>query len=463
MKLPFLDRIAELNRLTACIDRKDDTFACVYGRRRCGKSRLLVELARGRPVVYYVGDERDAALQRHSLAAAMAILVPGMERVAYPDWEALLERWWREAPSGSILILDEFPSLVSVSPETPSLLQKWLDRPSGRALHTVVCGSSQRMMQGLVLDQREPLFGRAEEILEIRPLGVSWLAQALRMNDPRRVLEAWSVWGGIPRYWELALDHPGLKNALRTLVLDPMGVLHQEPTRLLLDDMREVTQAASILALIGQGCRKVSEMAGRMNKPATGISRPLQRLLQLGLIRRDLPFGASEKDSKRSLYAIDDPFLRFWFRFVDPNRSRLQAGQIEAVENEIKRSWDSFLGAVWEDLARASVPRLEIAGLRWKPAARWWGPGFDRKPMEVDILAESADGDVLLVGEVKLSLGPKSLASVVESLGDKIRRLPLAQGRKTIPCVWVVEPDPVLVNRPEIRMVSARDVIAAMK
>ena len=79
-----------------------------------------------------------------------------------------------------------------------------------------------------------------------------------------------------------------------------------------------------MLALVGRGCHRLLEIAARLEKPATSLGRPLQRLLELGLVRRELPFGSSLRDSKRTLYVIADPFLRFWFRFVDPERSRLE-------------------------------------------------------------------------------------------------------------------------------------------
>lgn len=66
--------------------------------------------------------------------------------MTYPDWEPLLERWWEEAPRGSVLALDEFPSLVQTSPELPSLLQKLLDGQSPGRPHLVLAGSSQRVM-----------------------------------------------------------------------------------------------------------------------------------------------------------------------------------------------------------------------------------------------------------------------------------------------------------------------------
>lgn len=436
MKLPFLDRHEEAARFRGLIDRSEGSLGVVYGRRRCGKSRLLREILPPERSVYYVGDDREDSLQRASLATEIGRLLPGFDRVTYPGWDALLARWWQEARPGTVLALDEFPSLVAVAQELPSLLQKHLDREAERGIHLLLSGSSQRMMQGLVLDRTAPLFGRASEILKISPLPAGWIEEALKLRDPERAVEAYAVWGGTPRYWELAGDHPDLPSALRSLVLSPLGVLTEEPSRLLLDDMRDTTQAASILSLIGQGCHRISEIAARLGKPATALSRPLQRLQDMDLITREQPFGEEPRGSKRTLYKIADPFLRFWFRYVEVNRSRLGAGQVAAVEEEIGQRLGHHFGEVWEELARASVPRLQLGGITWGPAGRWWGPGLDRQPLEVDLVAHSLDGGSVLVGEVKWA-APRDAERLLAELEGKARRLPVAAGREVVPALWL--------------------------
>ena len=337
MRLPFLDRKLELNRLRRALSAREGSLAVVYGRRRCGKSRLLLEAQRGIAAAYYVGDEREGALQRRSLATAVGRLVPGFEQVEYPGWEALLDRFWRDAPNNAVLALDEFPYLVSASPELPSLLQKRIDVGSPRRIHVVLCGSSQRMMQGLVLDSTAPLYGRAREILKILPLPAGWIEHAFSFKDDLKLVEAYSVWGGVPRYWELANEFRDTPRAAASLVLDPLGTLHEEPDRLLFEDLWETAQAASVLSLIGEGCHKISEIAGRLAKPVTSLSRPLSRLVELGLVEREIPFGALERDSKRSRYRIADPFLSFWFRFASPRRSLIEARQSTTLDRELRK------------------------------------------------------------------------------------------------------------------------------
>jgi hypothetical protein len=436
VKLPFLDRTEEADRFRRLLDRAEGGLGVLYGRRRCGKSRLLREVLPHERAVYYVGDDRESTLQRASLAVEIGRLLPGFERVAYPDWEALLARWWWEARPGMVLALDEFPSLVAVAPELPSLLQKFLDRESERGVHLLLSGSSQRMMQGLVLDRSAPLFGRASEILKISPLPAGWIEEALGLQDPERAVEAYAVWGGTPRYWELARDHQHLSAAIRSLVLSPLGILFEEPSRLLLDDMRDTTQAASILSLIGQGCHRISEIAARLGKPATALSRPLQRLQDMDLITRELPFGEESRGGKRTLYKISDPFLRFWFRYVDINRSRLGAGQREVVEEEIDRNLGHHVAEIWEELARTSAPLLRLGGKSWGPAGRWWGPGLDHRPLEVDLVADSSDGGSLLVGEVKWA-APRDTERLLGELEAKARRLPVAAGREVVLALWL--------------------------
>lgn len=454
MELPFLNRDAERARLQRALDA-GESLLCLYGRRRLGKSRLLREVVRGRNACFYSGDARDGALQRTALAREMGRVIPGLDRVSYPDWEILLERWWKEAPAGSLLVLDEFPFLVKAVPELPSLLQKQVDRAAGPPL--VLCGSSQRMMQGLVLDASAPLYGRAREILRIGPLEPRWIRSALGLSKDTEAVEQYAVWGGVPRYWELAIDYPDRVAAVRDLVLDPQGVLHDEPRRLLLDELQDLARSASVLALVGAGCARLSEIGARLEVPATSLSRPLSRLVELGLVRREVPFGTPPRKAKRSQYTLSDPFLAFWYRFVEPNRSRLSAGLVQRVADEIEEQWPDHLGRAWEDLVRNELPRISPLGEPWEPAQRWWGPGTDRKPLELDLVARSArDPRRVLVGEAKRTVKRGEAAGLLASLERRARACPPLVGMEIVPTLWVLRGS---VDRSEPRVLGPEDAL----
>lgn len=465
----FFDRGPELARLRRALRRDDDALVCIYGRRRLGKSRLIRELIADRPAAYYVGDDRDASVQRDALAREIARLVPGFAAVAYPGWAELLERFWRDAPARVPLVIDEFPSLVTVSPELPSLLQKYCDAPSRRGRKTILCGSSQRMMLGLLLDANAPLYGRAQEIVKIEPLEAGWLMRAFSMRDPAEAVERWAIWGGVPRYWELARTYRRHADAVRALLLDPLGVLHREPERLLLDEMADATRAASILTLIGQGCHRISEIGGRLGQPATSLARPISRLVDLGFVTREVPFDAADRDSKRSLYRIGDPFLRTWFRFVEPNRSRLALGLLSAVEADLRRDMPAHVGFAWEDLARRSVPRLTFGGRTFGPAARHWGRGSSGTLTEIDVMAvEDGNPDHVLVGEAKLTCSDGEIERRVAALEARAATIPSLAGKTLTFALWIARRPATRTSHryspPKgVRIVTAADVMRVLR
>lgn len=434
MALPFLDRDDEQRRLRRFMGGDDARLAVLYGRRRCGKSTLIQRIC-GEGDVYALADERESSLQIQALASEIARVVPEFDAARYPSWDALFTSLEARVQRLN-LVLDEFPYLVSSAPELPSVIQRHLDRPGARRVRLVLCGSSQRMMQGLALDRSAPLYGRAQEILRLAPLLPGWICDALGI-DGAAAVEAWAVWGGVPRYWELAQGYPSLHEAIRDLVLHRHGVLHDEPQGLLVDDMRSATQASTLLALVGAGCNRLSEIAARMGKPSGALTRPLANLIDLGYLRKEVPFGEDERSSKRTLYRIADQLLVFWFRFVQPARTLLQRDLLEPVEARLSTTFPQHCGEAWEVLARESVPRLRIGGVSWGPASRWWGNGRNG-PMEFDVVAQSLDGDSILIGEAKWASRPP-VARWRAELRARAESAPFLRGRSPVCALWVKE------------------------
>ncbi len=445
MSLPFLNRISELSRLRRAFDTGSPLVA-VYGRRRLGKSRLLREAVADRPSAWYVADRRDAALQRESLAREIGRTLPRFDAVVYPDWDSLFERLYSAAPQGFVMALDELPELVVTSPELPSVLQRHVDVAAGR-LTLALCGSSQTMMHGLVLDATTPLYGRATEILKLRPLNAHWLREALDVTSPSELVEWWALLGGVPRHWELARGRP-FWDAMRDLVLDPLGPLHAEPDRLLRDDIADPTRASSILALVGQGCHRTSEIAGRVGVPASDLARPLARLCDLGFLRREVPFGLTLRDTKRTRYSLGDPFLRFWYRFVDPNRSLLEAGVFDLAMDLIRRDFRTHLGGIWEDLSLDAVPWLTTELPRAGVAGRWWGTAAGG-PVELDVVAAFAGAPGHLVGAAKLTITPQEAEPLLEDLRRRAARVPNMSG-PIEPVLFVLDVPPALAGHPRV-------------
>lgn len=427
--MEFLNRQTEIELISNELKHSQSRFMVLYGRRRIGKSALLQHVL-GQDSVYYLADLNEAEIQRSFFAAQIAAFIPGFDAVRYPDWNTFFMLLNQQLRSRITICIDEFPNLVRSSPELASVLQKIMDLNLNSSFHLILCGSSQQMMQGIVLDKSSPLFGRVHRIIKLTPLDCGRLGQALRL-DPVSAVEEYSVWGGVPRYWELRSEYAGLREAIRSLILEPYGVLHEEPLRLFLEDLRNAVQPLSIASLIGQGCNKLSEIAGRLNKPATNLNRALQVLLDTGYVKRDVCWGKSERNSKKTLYRLLDPLSRFFFTFVVPWQSLLHSGHIEQVEREMDSRWQRYVSETWEELCRDSVTRLSYEGYRFLPAKRWWQQSKSTGSTDIDIIAESTDGKALLVGEAKWGFKCKP-DSVQMELAQKLEALNLKKGYQRV-------------------------------
>jgi AAA+ ATPase superfamily predicted ATPase len=322
------------------------------------------------------------------------------------------------------------------------------------------------MMQGIALHASAPLFGRAKALFKISPLSPVWLTKAFSGTDETEAVRHFAAWGGMPRYWELAAEHGGTpESQLLDLVLDPQGPLNAEPDRLLHEETPTAVSLRPILDAIGLGAHKLSEIAGRIGMPATSLSPHLSRLIELEMVEREIPFGESEKSSKRSLYIISDPFLRFWFRIVAPNRSALSLGTTSLRLGILRKGFPALLGAAWEQLCRMAMPRLPLRdsgsqpdGGYWIGARRYWrgdGP-------EWDIVARSADGESLFLGECKWTDGPCSEADIQrwerELLGRGVPPVPEAAGKVSRALFVPVRPRGLKRTKGGTAIIDAREL-----
>jgi hypothetical protein len=420
--MDFIDRREELDRLDRLARRTQGGLAVVYGRRRIGKTRLLLEWVARHGGLYTVADQSAPGIQRRYCSEAVASRLPGFSDVEYPDWRRLLGRLAKEAREQrwrGPIVFDEFPYLVSASHDLPTILQRWIDHDAAQArLVVAVAGSSQRMMQGLALAEDAPLYGRAHEILELAAISPRYLSDAFDVAPGPALVEIWAAWGGVPRYWELSADESGgVLARIERLVLDPLGPLHREPDRLLIEEIPAAMEVRPVLDAIGAGAHRVSEIAGRIGRPATSLSRPIDRLIGMGLVRREVPFGEPPRASRKSLYRIDDPFFRLWFRVVAPHRAALASSIARTRTDLLARHWSGLVAEAWEELCRQALPLVPpdrpVGRLGpWQAPARWWS---GNQP-EWDLVCEDSSSRRLLLGEVRWNVRPLGAAALEREL-----------------------------------------------
>lgn len=435
--MKFVDRIGETARLRDALSREKSSLVVVYGRRRLGKSTLIKRVLSDRDV-YFIADRSEGQHQRTLLAKVIAQVFSDFDKLTYPDWESMFRAVNYRADKRFTLCLDEFPYLVEQSPELPSVLQKIVDEKQLK-YNLVLCGSSQNMMYGLFLDSTAPLYGRADEIMRLAPIRLPYIQEALGL-DATAAIEEYSVWGGVPRYWELRESRSSLDDAMWHNILSGNGALFEEPIKLFQDDVKDIVKTSTIMSYIGTGANRLSEIAGRCDEPATNLSRPLKKLIDLGFLEKDIPFGIDEKNAKKSLYKIADPFMAFYYQFVVPNRSFIELNRRLPIDQALNTHFSEYVSMQWEKMCRDAVTGNLVNGVVYGKAKRWWGSVLNEakkaEQVEFDFVAESIDKKYLLVGECKWTTQENGKQLTAELL-RKAKLLPFANDYTIVPMLFL--------------------------
>ena len=447
MESAFWNRAQELETLRDWWAH-EPRLGVIHGRRRLGKTSLLRHWLGGTAGCYVQATEGTPASQRTALADDLQSVVPGFGEVVYPSWRALLNTLKRQWPARSVtpsvaggpaeapvLVLDEFPYLAQSAPELPSVLQAMVDAPDAKRLPIIICGSSQRMMQGLVLDSDAPLYGRAQILLRLQPLSATEIRAALGLPNAITAIEVYAAFGGVPRYWDLMRDRQYIQaeEALEHLVFSPQGILHDEAERVLRDEEAAALERA-VCELIGRGARRPSEVAARLGVKDTTLAKPLRHLADLGLIERqatyDFDSGQPVAGGRRAFYKLADPFLAMWYACVRPYLSGLNLGA-ETARQHAHEAWTHHVAAVWEDLCRQQWHRLGYQDVEWEPAGRYWA-SRESTGAEWDVVSVSSDRRHVFLGECKWMKGVTSskVGTIIHAL--KNRQVPPLSGKAQV-------------------------------
>jgi AAA+ ATPase superfamily predicted ATPase len=441
----FRDRAEELTALRTWFDKSDERRAlAIFGRRRVGKSWLFRAFAHGLEADIFVATTRDLADQ---LATFAGILERDGERPDLPDVETFFRLLYRRAREGRrLVIIDELPNLLRVERALPSILLKVMEEEAaGSKLKLIVTGSHVGMMERLFAEP-EPLHDRFQP-LRVRPLDF-WEARLLLGDGPaERLLTAFGIAGGMPRYLtELAgAPHPVVR--LAELSLHPLGALFDEPRAILAQELEAPAVHFSLLSALAAGPAGYGEIQKRSRVDYDKVGRYLATLEALGLVTPHLPVTDVKRVSHSRLYALSDGFLRFWFRYVFPFQPDLEAGLDPRVviEGEILPTLGSHLAPTIEEIARAWVRRAGIANATRVGA--WWGPSLnelrrtnERSSEEIDIVGMRGKR-VVLVGEVRWRSDPMDVGILGEL--ERFKVPALAQ----VPGIQVGRPHIVLVSR----------------
>ncbi len=423
----FIGRQRELAALREAYEAPGSAFWPIYGRRRVGKSELILHFSQSHPTIYLLGKKGAPAEQliREFLEiAANSLGEPLLATAPVDGWkkaiETVLARW--RGPGKLILAFDEFQWIAEKSPEIASVLQELWDRTwqrNGR-IFLIICGSFIGFMERNVLGKKSPLYGRRTGQILLNPFGYREAAQFSPGASVVQHAMTYFICGGIPLYLQHFRADRSVLQSIERALLTEVAPLYREPDFLLREELREVERYYMVLLALAEGSRPSREVARRSGIGDRSLHYYLEQLASLGYIGKHFPLTEQKPKAREVRYRLLDPLLRFWFHFVFPHTSLIaQLGPRKAATQLIQPQLESYFGTCYETLCREALPDIyEREGVT---SSFEVGSYWDTRT-QIDVVGLRKDGWTDL-GECKWGT-TISIPGVAEELEQKARNYP---------------------------------------
>ena len=417
------NELAELQRIQELSFEENSRLTVVTGRRRIGKTSLIMRAFEKTPTIYlFVGRKNEASLCREFItlvSQALDIYVPEEISTFKSLFRYIMEVATRQSFN---LVIDEFQEFYNINKSIYSDIQDIWDQYRQKThMNFVVSGSIYSLMEKIFHNEKEPLFGRADNIIKLSAFSLNVLKKIIKDYHPQYtnddLLALYSFSGGVPKYVELFCDN-------RVLTVDGMidfmvrdnSPFTDEGKNLLIEEFgKNYGTYFSILSAISGGYNTQTEIEALLGEKSLGGY--LKRLIEdYNIVVRQRPVFSKE-GSQTVRYGICDNFIHFWFNYFDRNRSLIEIKNFVGLRKLIKADYPTYSGKILEQYFKQKYAE----SYEFRLIGSWWEPKGNKN--EIDIVAIYLDNKSAIVAEVKRqkkNFKPELFQKKVEHLENKV-------------------------------------------
>ncbi|MDR1342902.1 MAG: ATP-binding protein [Prevotellaceae bacterium] len=414
--MKFYNRVSELETLSQIEKQSTETacFTIIVGRRRVGKTALLLRSSAGKKMLYlFVSRSSEAVLCRQlqqQASEALGLQIYGAINRFADLFEQLLIFAQNEHYT---LIIDEFQDFDIVNRAIFSEIQNLWDRyKDSIKLNFIACGSIYSLMMKIFENGKEPLFGRLTSKIVIKPFTISAIKDILKDHNPaysaEDLLFLYTLTGGISHYIALLMNAKATTfKKMLDFVTRPDSPFLNEGKELLISEFgRDYSTYFSIIQLIAAGKTTQSEVDSVIGKNTGAYLENLEK--QYSLIVKSKPMF-SKPESRNARWGISDNFLHFWFRFIYPNQALIEMRKFEMIKLYISNNYEQYSGLVLEKYFRQKFAEEEAI----TTVGNFWDRNGEN---EVDLIALNDFDKTATIAEVKRN--PKKIS--LQALAIKV-------------------------------------------
>jgi uncharacterized protein len=389
--IKFIGRAEELKQLGRI--SKERFFLIVRGRRRIGKTLLLKKAFPDAVYIFIWPDKSiDWILEQISSESKLP---------QFKNFGSLLEYLFEQDKT---VIVDEFQNLLNVDKSIYGEIQKIIDerKQKNKPFKLAVAGSSYSLMNKVFYDSASPLYGRKTHEINLENLDISSLFNELKISL-KEFIELWSVFEGVPYYYELTDLKKSARDNIFSLVLSKDSQLKEEGKAILSVEFGKDSRTYNtVLTAISEGKTKLNEISSLFGDKANETIKYLDTLRnEFNLVKKLTPIAENPAKSRAGRYEIIDNFLSFWFYFYDKKRAYIEQERCEEVLKFFNAEFNAFIGRKFEKFIISLIKKKKLLSeIGFDSLGSQWGK-YKSEVYEIDILLTNKSKNEVLFGECK--------------------------------------------------------------
>jgi len=421
----FIGREKELKALNNEYRNLENSFIPIYGRRRVGKSELIKKFIEDKKSLFYLGKQAPEQVQIKEFleSASIKLCQPLLASLATDNWKDAIKSILSQLTTDEkfVIVLDEFQWIVDSAPELPSILQEFIDNEwDNKNIFLILCGSYMGFMEKKVLGEKSPLFGRRTGQMLLKPFTYLEARNFHPHLSIKNQAKIFFICGGIPYYLKFFKENISIDQNIQNNFINEYSALSKEPHFLLREELKDLHNYYGILMALSSSMCSNHDISKTTGIDERKLYYYIQNLVELGYVKRHYPLS-SQKASKQKLHIkLQDPLLRFWFRFIFPHQSLLcNMDENKFFLNIIKPNLQSYFGYCFENMCREALAYLYEKENVLCPfeIGEYWS-----KDVQIDVIGLRKD-DRVDICECKWG-SIKSFNGTIRNLKEKVKHYP---------------------------------------
>ena len=328
-------------------------FTVLTGRRRIGKTSLVLNAFSDAPLLYFFVARKAESELCQGYARQLGQM-SGLPVIGEVSRFSEVFRYVMEMAKAKpvTLMVDEFQEFLKINKSVYSDMQDIWDRnKQDSKINLIVCGSVNSLMNKLFRDKKEPLYGRQTATMKLKPFTTSVLKEIIAEYNPsysnEDLLALYLLTGGVAKYVEMFVDRGILSWAdMLDAVFERDSYFLDEGKAMLVEEFgRDYGMYFTILSLIAQGHNTRGDIEGMLKTQVGGYLSKLIGDYELVAKRQPL---FEKSPNKNVHYAIGDKFLNFWFRYIYKYDYMLEIGANDKLRQLAGKNYFTYSGQVLE-------------------------------------------------------------------------------------------------------------------